>query len=70
MKENTMENEIVQPDIATTKEAYSVEEIAEKLGLKIRTAYEFCNNTTEFKVKRVGRQLRIHRQSFDEWWNG
>ena len=45
------EETIVQPNIAPVKEAYSVEEVAEILGLKLRTAYEFCGNTHEFKVK-------------------
>jgi len=65
-----MEENIVRPESSPIeKTAYSVKEIAEKLGMKERTAYSFCNNTKEFKVKRVGRLLRINKQSFDEWWD-
>ena len=65
-----MEENIVRPETSSIeKTAYSVKEIAEKLGIKERTAYSFCNNTKEFKVKRVGRLLRINKQSFDEWWD-
>ena len=64
-----MEEKIVRPEkLSTERTAYSVKEIAEKLGMKERTAYSFCNSTKEFKVKRVGRLIRINKQSFDEWW--
>jgi len=66
-----MKNQTVQPEVSfSQRDAYTVKEIADKLGMKERTAYDFCNKTSEFKVKRIGRLLRIQRQSFDEWWNG
>ena len=52
------------------KDAYTVEEVANTLDMKIRATYDFCNSTNNFIVKRTGpRTLRIHKRSFDEWWN-
>lgn len=66
-----MEEQIVRPEVSQCqKNAYTVKEVAEILGMKERTAYDFCSKTDEFKVKRIGRLLRIQKQSFDEWWNG
>jgi len=66
-----MEEQLVRPDNSPSQEdAYTVKEIASKLKMKERTAYDFCNRTTEFKVRRIGRLLRIPKQSFDDWWNG
>ena len=66
-----MKKQIVQPeDSLYHRDAYTVKEIADILGMKERTAYDFCNKTKEFKVRRIGRLLRIHKQSFDEWWKG
>jgi len=50
---------------------YTAEEIAIILGVSIRKAYEFCETTNEFRVLRLGpRCLRIHKESFDKWFNG
>jgi len=50
---------------------YTAEEIAEILGVSIRKAYKLCETTDEFKVIRLGKRcLRIHKKSFDEWFNG
>jgi len=66
-----MKDQIVQPDESPVqKDAYTVKEIADLLGMKVRTAHHFCSTTEYFKVKRVGRLLRVNKQSFDEWWNG
>jgi excisionase family DNA binding protein len=66
-----MEHNSARPeDSPSQTEAYTVKEIAVKLGMKERTAYAFCEKTTEFKVKRIGRLLRIPKESFDTWWNG
>jgi excisionase family DNA binding protein len=66
-----MENYSARPeDSLSQAEAYTVKEIAIKLGMKERTAYAFCEKTTDFKVKRIGRLLRIPKESFDKWWNG
>ena len=66
-----MNESIVQPNHSVSSDdAYTVQEVAQMLKMKERTAYAFCNTTTEFKVKRIGRLLRINKQSFDEWWRG
>ena len=47
---------------------YSVQDIAEILRISRSKAYELCLNP-EFKVIRLGRTIRISKQSFDEWLN-
>ena len=37
---------------ATTKLVYTVEEIARMLAISLRSAYNLCNSTTEFRVLR------------------
>ena len=53
----------------TTKLVYTVEEIARMLAISLRSAYNLCNSTTEFRVLRVGGSLRIPKDSFDAWLN-
>jgi excisionase family DNA binding protein len=67
------ENQIIQPMHKNNpKEAgtltYGVSEIAEILNISKRTAYDFCRKTTDFKVVRVGRCVRVHKESFDTWF--
>ena len=52
---------------ATTKLVYTVEEIARMLAISLRSAYNLCNSTTEFRVLRVGRSIRVPKDSFDAW---
>ena len=52
---------------ATTKLVYTVEEIARMLAISLRSAYNLCNNTTEFRVLRVGGSIRVPKDSFDAW---
>ena len=52
---------------ATTKLVYTVEEIARMLAISLRSAYNLCNSTTEFRVLRVGGSIRIPKDSFDTW---
>ena len=54
---------------ATTKLVYTVEEIARMLAISLRSAYNLCNNTTEFRVLRVGGSIRVPKDSFDAWLN-
>lgn len=50
---------------------YTAEQVAEILGVSIRKAYYLCENTSDFKVIRLGKRcLRIHKGSFDQWFNG
>ena len=38
---------------------------------EVKKAYLLCEEETEFKVFRLGKRcLRIHKESFDEWFNG
>ena len=52
---------------ATTKLVYTVEEIARILAISLRSAYNLCNSTTEFRVLRVGGSIRVPKDSFDAW---
>ena len=54
---------------ATTKLVYTVEEIARMLAISLRSAYNLCNRTTEFRVLRVGGSIRVPKDSFDAWLN-
>ena len=50
---------------------YTVEQVAEILGISIRKAYYLCEHTDNFKVHRLGKRcIRIHKESFDRWFNG
>ena len=51
----------------TTKLVYTVEEIARMLAISLRSAYNLCNSTTEFRVLRAGGSIRIPKDSFDAW---
>ena len=46
------------------RQTYTADQIADILGVSPRKAYEFCETTTDFRV------LRIHKGSFDQWFNG
>ena len=46
---------------------YTVEEIAQMLSISLRSAYNLCNSTTEFRVLRVGGSIRVPKDSFDAW---
>ena len=60
-----MTNEFITKD-----SIYTVKEIAQILRISERSAYNFINKTTEFKVLRVGRCLRVYRDTFDRWLQG
>ena len=57
-----------QPDKVMASKAYTVAEIALILNVSERTAYNLCNKTTEFEIKRIGRCIRIKKDSFDRWF--
>lgn len=50
-------------------QTYTAEQVATILGVSIRKAYQLCESTTDFKVIRIGRCLRIHKEPFDRWFN-
>lgn len=47
---------------------YTVQEIAIMLQISIRKAYLFCEETQDFKVIRIGKSVRVHKESFDGWF--
>ena len=47
---------------------YRVEEIAQLLAISPRAAYNLCNTTKDFKVIRIGKSVRVNKQSFDNWF--
>ena len=50
---------------------YTAKEVAEILGVSLRTAYNLCETTKDFKVIRMGKRcLRIHKETFDAWFDG
>ena len=53
--------------LKATTLVYTVEEIAQMLSISLRSAYNLCNSTTEFRVLRVGGSIRIPKDSFDAW---
>ena len=65
----TQTNAVKSPtdSLKTTTLVYTVEEIAQMLSISLRSAYNLCNSTTEFRVLRVGGSIRIPKDSFDAW---
>ena len=53
--------------LKATTLVYPVEEIAQMLAISLRSAYNLCNSTTEFRVLRVGGSIRVPKDSFDAW---
>ena len=52
------------------RHTYTAEQIAEILGVSVRKVYYICETTTDFRVIRLGKRcLRIHKESFDRWFN-
>lgn len=52
------------------KLVYTVKEIAEMLDVSLRTAYNMCNNSDDFKViKLTPKSIRVHKESFDQWFS-
>lgn len=61
MGNNCMETQV--------QRTYTVEEIAQILGISIRKAYDLCATTNEFKVIRIGKRcVRVHKESFEKWF--
>ena len=68
-KQVTQTNAVKSPtdSLKATTLVYTVEEIAQMLSISLRSAYNLCNSTTEFRVLRVGGSIRIPKDSFDAW---
>ena len=69
MEAVTQTNAVKSPtdSLKATTLVYTVEEIAQMLSISLRSAYNLCNSTTEFRVLRVGGSIRIPKDSFDAW---
>jgi len=53
---------------SSSQRTYTVNEVAEILGVSLRTVYYLCESTKDFRVIRMGRRcIRIHKESFDQW---
>ena len=65
----TQTNAVKYPtdSLKATTLVYTVEEIAQMLSISLRSAYNLCNSTTEFRVLRVGGSIRIPKGGFDAW---
>jgi hypothetical protein len=55
--------------IDNVKRVYSVTEIMGILSISKTAAYAFVENDPPFKVVKVGKSIRILKNSFDEWLN-
>ena len=65
----TQTNAVKSPtdSLKATTLVYTVKEIAQMLSISLRSAYNLCSSTTEFRVLRVGGSIRIPKDSFDAW---
>ena len=48
------------------KRTYTVEEVANMLGISMSSAYVFVHSG-EVPYVRIGKMIRISKRSFDEW---
>ena len=69
MEVATQTNAVKSPtdSLKATTLVYTVEEIAQMLSISLRSAYNLCSSTTEFRVLRVGGSIRIPKDGFDAW---
>lgn len=71
--ESVTQNNAVKSPISDLKQSeskacvYTVEEVAQMLAISLRSAYNLCNSTTEFRVLRVGGSIRVPKDSFHAW---
>jgi predicted DNA-binding transcriptional regulator AlpA len=53
------------------KLVYTVKEISHMLGISLRSAYNLCGATTDFKIVKLGeKSIRVNKESFDNWFSG
>lgn len=50
------------------KKVYTVKEIMAILGIQRKKAYDLVKEG-HFKYKKLGRDIRINKESFDHWFN-
>lgn len=62
---------VYMTNIKGNQQTYTAEQVAEILGVSLRTVYNLCNYTKDFKVIRISKRcLRIQKSSFDQWFYG
>ena len=63
--------QILQPATSSGNASltYTVKDVAKALGISLRKAYNLCEATNDFKVFRFDRSIRVHKRSFDDWFN-
>lgn len=49
------------------KRTYTVQEVADILGISRNHAYEYIGKIPEIRSVRIGATIRISRKSFDAW---
>ena len=67
----TQTNAVRSPtdSLKATPLVYTVEQVAQMLAISLRSAYNLCSSTTEFRVLRIGGSIRVPKDSFDAWLN-
>lgn len=56
-------------DIEPRKLVYTVKEVSFMLGISLRSAYNLCNDTADFKVIKLNeKSIRVNKESFDKWF--
>ena len=52
----------------STRKTYTVKEVSQILNMSERTIYHLCSTTNNFRVLKIGKSIRIHKESFDKWF--
>lgn len=48
---------------------YTVADIARILNISTRKAYDMCHQIEDFKIVRMGKSIRVRKDSFDQWFD-
>lgn len=54
--------------VSVEKKVYTVKEIMNILGIRRKKAYDLVKEG-HFAYKKLGRDIRINKESFDKWFN-
>ena len=65
-RSNAMEMASEKPAISE-KRTYTVQEVADILGISRKHAYEYIGKIPEIRSVRIGATIRISKKSFDTW---
>lgn len=65
-RSNAMEMASEKPAISE-KRTYTVQEVADILGISRNHAYEYIGKIPEIRSVRIGATIRISKKSFDTW---